>query len=117
MKAYYPILKGITYVILFSVATFQEFMWLHSGHITKSNWFSTLLWLITKLGLVVYGVESFFKIENPQTKHRFVCTFYGFHRNHVRVCKRTYDSVLTFCFKQLIRSRSFFFIIKEQEKS
>lgn len=112
MKVYFPVLRWLTIIIGCTIPVYQQYYWFTHGGTDKSNWFAALTWFCVCVGIVTLIALQLFPTPD-KNRHKFRVTFYCYDRIYYRVCTRSYTDIWKFCFKQLWRTKSSFFIIKQ----
>ena len=113
MKVFYPIFRWCIAASLIAVSIYQQYYWWTNDCVNSSNWFVSLLWFaVLVAGSVMLGY-AIFPRQDQKTKHKFRCKFYSLKTVQTRVCTRTYRSIWKYCFKQMWRSRSLLFTIRQ----
>lgn len=113
MKVFYPIFRWCLATPLIAISVYQQYYWWTHDCVNSSNWFISPIWFaVLVIGFTMTSYAVFPK-QDSKTKHKFRCKFYSFKTAQVRVCTRTYKSIWKYCFKQMWRSKSIFFTIKQ----
>lgn len=113
MKVFYPIFRWCLATPLIAVSVYQQYYWWTHDCVHSGNWLISSLWFAALVIVSIMMGYAIFPKQNPKIKHKFRCKFYSFGTTQTRVCTRTYRSIWEYCFKQMWRSKSIFFTIKQ----
>lgn len=111
MKPYYFLIRWTVIGIVAIFSMYQQYCWYVNGIMMPASWVASVVWFIVLIGGTAALMFSLCPVQNPKVRHKFKCTFYGIHGVQRRICTRNYDSIWTFCFAQMKRSKSLFFTV------